>query len=501
MRLPLLHTVLASLAVVALSGCTVGPNFHAPKPPATHTYTSSPLPSQTVSAPTSGGKSQRFVLAQKISAQWWKLFQSPKLNALIRQGLANSPTLAAAKAALRQARENLSAESGALLYPGVDANLRATRQRASGASFGGSSLQYNLFNADVQVSYLLDLFGSTRRQLEGLRATVDYQRYQFEGAYLTLAANIATTAINEASLRGQIQATQEILAAERKLLRVVKQQFELGAVSKTSVLSQQSQLAITTATLPPLEKQLSYARHALAVLVGKLPSTADMPQFKLSSLQLPAVLPVSLPSELVRQRPDIRASQALLHQASAQIGVATANLYPQITLTGSYGFESAKTETLFNGQNVVWNLGAGLLQPVFHGGELRAKRRAAVAAFDQAAAQYRETVLTAFQNVADVLRALETDARALKAEAQAEAASRATLNLTRQQFELGAVSYQSLLTAQRDYQQTRINLITAEANRYADSAALFQALGGGWWNGRAPDQKPVTRPAAQQTAP
>ncbi len=486
MKLPFLRIALAGFTAIALSGCTVGPNFHVPKPPSSRTYTAAPLPAQTVSAPTVGGVSQRFAFAHKLSSQWWKLFQSSKLDALIKEGLVNNPTLMAAKAALREARENLGAESGALLYPGVNASLQASRQRTPSTVSVGSSLQYNLFNASVSVSYLLDLFGSTRRQLEALRAQVDYQRYQVEGAYLVLTANIVTTAVNEASLRGQIQATRDILTAERKLLRVVQQQFQLGAVSRSSVLSQESQLAITAATLPPLQKRLFYARHALAVLVGKLPSTAKLPQFELSSLRLPAVLPVSLPSALVRQRPDIRAAQALLHQACAQIGVATANLYPQITLSASYGFESLDATTLFNGQSAIWNFGAGLLQPVFHAGELRARRRAAIAAFQQAAAQYRETVLTAFQNVADVLRALQSDAQALKAEAQAVSATRATLKLTRQQFQLGAVSYQALLTAQRDYQQTRINQITAEANRYADSAALFQALGGGWWNDQPP---------------
>ncbi|HKK00818.1 MAG TPA: efflux transporter outer membrane subunit, partial [Desulfuromonadales bacterium] len=314
---------------------------------------------------------------------------------------------------------------------------------------------------------------------------VDYQQYQVEAAHLSLAGNIVTTAIQEASLRSQIVATHDILNAERQQLKMVNRQFELGAVPKSSVLSQQSQLAITSATLPPLEKQLAVSRHALAVLVGELPANAKLPIFELASLNLPKELPVSLPSELARQRPDIRASEALLHQAAANVGVATANLYPKITLSGNLGTEANHAGDLLDGPSSIWSLGAGLLQPIFHGGALKAKQRAAVASYHEAAAQYRQTVLKAFQNVADVLRSLQSDAQALKAQATAESAVKATLDLTQRQFDLGAVSYLSLLVAQRDYQQARIGLISAQAQRYADTAALFQALGGGWWNKKA----------------
>lgn len=474
---------IAGIVVLALAGCTVGPDFQAPAVPAARSYTASPLPAQTAAAPTDGGVAQRFVFVRQLSSRWWKLFRSPELDALIKQGLAHSPTLSAARAALRETRETFRAAGGALHYPRLDANLSAQRQRISGAAFGGgSNIEYNLYNASVGVSYILDLFGSTRRQLEGLQAQVDYQRYRFEGAYLALTGNIVTTAIREAALREQITATRHILAAERKQLAMVKRQFELGAVSKASILSQQSQLAITSATLPPFQKQLAFTRHALAVLAGQLPGAGQLPVFQLASLHLPEVLPVTLPSTLARRRPDIRAAEALLHQASAAIGVATANLYPQVTLSGSFGTQAARTGNLLTSSGAIWNIGAGLLQPLFHGGELSAKRRAAVAAYDQAAAQYRQTVLQAFRNVADVLCALDNDARTLQARAAAEAAVKANLDLTRRQFRLGAVNYLTLLVAQRDYQQTRISLIAARAQRYADTAALFQALGGGWWN-------------------
>lgn len=490
-----MRTTVVSVVVIFLTACTVGPQLRSPEFTTTDSYTASPIPSETASAPTEAGIAQRFAFAQNLSAEWWTLFHSAELDALIKQGLGESPSLSSARAALRGAQENLRAARGALLYPGVDASLQATRQRSPIAVAGAPTEEFNLYNASVNVSYTLDLFGGSRYRLEALQAQVDYQRYQFEAAYLSLTANIVTTAVSEASLRAQIRATEEILSSEQKQLELVKRQFDLGAVPWSSVLSQQTQLAKTRATLPPLEKQLAYTRHALSALVGQLPSGRKLPEFQLQSLQLPEVLPVSLPSSLLHQRPDIRASEALLAQAGAEVGVATANLYPQITLTGGYGFEALDTGNLFNSQSVLWNLGANLLQPIFHGGELSAKRRAAIAAYDQAAAQYKEAVLKAFQDVADVLRALETDARALQAQAEAEAAARATLDLTQKQFELGAVNYLPLLVAQRDYEQTRINLIQAQAARYSDTAALFQALGGGWWNRgstpveAAPEQK------------
>ncbi|MEN6623178.1 MAG: efflux transporter outer membrane subunit, partial [Smithella sp.] len=362
-----------------------------------------------------------------------------------------------------------------------------TKQKISGASFGTPDVTFDPFtlvNASVGVTYTLDLFGGTRRRIEALEAQEDYQRYILEATYMTLTANIVTTAVQEASLRAQIKATREILAAEQKRLDILKKQFELGAISKTAVLAQESELAVTASTLPALEKQLDFTRHALSVLIGQFPGKGGLPEFHLDSMHLPELLPVTLPSQLAHQRPDIRASESLLHQACAAVGVATANLYPQITLSAGYGFQSTTLGELFNGTSTVWNLGAGLLQPIFRGGELTAKKRSAVAAYDQASAQYRNVVLKAFQNVADVLRALETDARALQAQSEAYNAISATLNLIEKQYELGAVNYLALLLAQRDYQKIKINLITAQAQRYADTAALFQALGGGWWNSR-----------------
>ncbi len=476
--------IAAAITAVAAAGCAVGPDFHRPEPPKTASYTARKLPKETVAAPGTGGRTQRFVSGKDIPAEWWTLFHSADLDRLIRAALADSPTLAAAEAALRQARENLTAQTGVVLFPAVDAKGSAAREKFSGASFGqpGHGVLLTLYNASVSVAYSPDLFGGGRRELEALRSQVDYERFQLEGAHLTLTSNIVTAAVREASLRAQIRSTRDIVKDQETQLEVVEKQFQLGGVSRSDVLAQRAQLAQTRATLPPLEKALAQTRHLLAVLAGRLPGEAVLPEFSLDNLQLPRELPVSLPSSLVRRRPDILASEELLHAASAQIGVATANLYPQITLTGSYGSESTKLDNLFGSGASVWSLGAGLLQPVFHGGELVAKRRAAVAAYDQAVAQYRETVLLAFQNVADVLRALEDDARTLRAQAESAAAARDALDLTEKQFSLGAVSYLSLLNAQRQYRLARFVLVQAQAARFADTAALFQALGGGWWN-------------------
>ena len=473
----------------------VGPDFKRPQPPAVTGYTETPLPPETASAQGTGGASQRFLSDREIPAEWWTLFHSPPLDQLIRRALANSPTLAAAQASLRQSQENRRALTGEVLYPAVDASFSAEKQQFSSAAFGQPSVPsstFNLYNASVGVSYSLDLFGGGRRGLESLGAQVDYQGYQLEGAHLALTANIVTSAITEASLREQIRATKEMISDLERQAGIVERQFQLGAASRSDVLAQETQLAQLRATLPPLQLALAQTRHQLAALVGAFPidagqeGSAALPEFRLDALELPQELPVSLPSAVVRQRPDVLASEALLHQTSADIGVATAAMFPQITLTGSVGSEAAHISDLFSGPSAVWSLGAALLQPVFHGGELRAKRRAAVDAYDQAAALYRETVLLAFRNVADVLRALDLDAERLQAQVKAEATARDALEMTQKQFDLGAVNFLSLLVAQRQYRLTQVLLIQAQAQRYSDTAALFEALGGGWWNRGGP---------------
>ena len=475
----------ALLAIVTgstLSACMVGPNFKEPAAPEAARFTETPLPAATVSAPGIGGGSQQFVAGQDLPAEWWALFQSKPLDDVIRAGLANSPTVDAAQAKLRQARENYIAQTGALLYPAINGNLNATREKFSGASQGfpgeGTSI-FNLYNANVSVSYMLDVAGGNRRQLEGLQALVDYQDYVLTGTYLTLTANIVTAAVREAQLRSTIAATQEIIAAESRQLSLLEKQFALGGASRLGILTLRTQLEQTRANLPPLESQLAQVRNQLATLTGKLPSEAGLPEFHLEAITLPQELPISIPSALVRHRPDIQASEALLHQASAQIGVATANLYPQVNLSGSFGGASNTVRDMFAGPSV-WSIAAGLVQPLFHGGELEADRRAAIAAYDAAEANYRQTVLSAFQDVANALAALEADARTLQAQAASEDAASQTLALTEKQYKLGGTSALALLIAQQQYQQARVNLSTAQAARYSDTAALFQALGGGW---------------------
>ncbi len=479
------RSLLTAVIGISLSACAVGPDFKRPEAPSVKGYTSNSLPRETAAAEISGGEAQHFATGKEISAQWWQLFNNPAIDQLIRQALTGSPTLSAAQATLVRARENLRARSGTEYFPQVDAAFSPSRQKISSAEYGEAgfpSSTYNLFNASVSVSYTLDIFGGGRRELEALQSQVDYQRYQLEAAYLSLSANIVTAAVQEASLRSQVRATQEIIVLSEKLLKLVERHNQLGGVSGSEVLTQRAQAAQFRANLPPLEKELAQTRNQLAVYAGIFPGEAQLPEFTLDQLNLPQELPISLPSILARQRPDIRASEALLHAASAQVGVATANLYPQITLTGSLGSQAATLMNLMSNNASVWSLGAGLVQPIFRGGELTAKRRAAIADYDAAAAQYRETVLEAFQNVADVLEALDADAVRLAAQVEAERAAQGSLELTQRQFECGAGNYLLLFVAQRLDQQARINLAQAQAARFADTAALFQALGGGWWN-------------------
>jgi NodT family efflux transporter outer membrane factor (OMF) lipoprotein len=470
-------------AMVLVAGCAVGPDFERPAAPDVAGYTPETLAAQTASADVQGGDAQRFVSDRDIPGEWWTLFGSKPLDDLIKQALAANPDLEAAQAALRQAHENVRAEESSF-FPSVDANASAARQRINVGSFGGSSSStiFNLYDASVNVSYNPDVFGGTRRQVESLVAQAEDQRFQLEATYLALTSNIVTAAVQEASLRGQIEATEQIIKDESAQLDVLRQQFALGGASRADVLAQEATLRQTQATLPPLQKQLAQQRNRLTALAGKFPSQEVEERFDLAAIQLPVDLPVSLPSKLVAQRPDIRSAEALVHSASAEIGVATANQLPQITLSASYGTEALTIGSLFTPGTAVWSIAGAVAQPLFDAGQRLHQKRAAVAAFDQAAAQYRSTVLTAFQNVADSLRALQSDADALQAQLAAERSAADSLNIAREQYRVGAISYLTLLNAQTTYQEARIALVQAQANRYADTAALFVALGGGWWN-------------------
>jgi NodT family efflux transporter outer membrane factor (OMF) lipoprotein len=485
---------------MSLAACAVGPDFKRPPAPSIDRYTSTDFPNATVTTDVAHGSAQQFASRGKLQREWWSLFKSEPLDQLIEQALADSPTVASAQATLRQAQQTLAAERG-LTWPNLNGQMNVQREQFSAASLGqpGTTI-FTLYNATVNVSYTLDVFGSIRRQLEALQAQVDNADFQLQATYLTLTSNLATTAIREASLRGQIRATQEIEKLQQDQLAIVERRFNLGAVTKSDVLSQRTALAQTRATLPGLQRQLSQLRHQLALYAGRTPESDGLPSFELDGLELPLQLPVSVPSDLVRQRPDILSAEALLHAASAQVGVATANLYPQFTLSGNYGSESIGLSQLFKSSTTAWTLGGGLVAPLFNGGQLRATRRAAVAAFDAASANYRETVLVAFSNVADALRALQTDALALQAQIEAQHQAQEAFALASRQFNVGAVSYLTLLNSQQQLQQTRIAVVQAQADRFADTVALFQALGGGWWNAPPPSMSGSTSGAGPAVA-
>jgi NodT family efflux transporter outer membrane factor (OMF) lipoprotein len=470
------------------AGCAVGPNFHGGVVPKAQAYLSTSFSQNTVAAPTKLGSAQSFIKGKDIPYQWWTLFQSKKLDTLIRQALENNPTLAAAEATLREARENVNAQIGSEYYPNIKLDAVTSRQKIFPASFGIPGMEAStphLYSASVMVSYAFDIFGGGRREIEALKAKVDYERFRLEAAHLTISGDVVTTVIKEATLHALIHSTDKIIADQEKQLEFLEEQLAVGSISRSEVLSQRALLEATRSMLPSYEKDLSRTRHQLLTLLGKLPSEeASIPEFDLYEITLPAQLPVSLPSELTRQRPDVRAAEALLHAASAKIGVATANLYPQITLGGGYGPVTGRLVDLLKGESLSWGVGAGIVGPIFNGGSLRAQKRGAIAVYTEATAHFRETVISAYQNVADVLIALEQDAMILKAQANAEATARDTLRLSRQQFKEGVINYVLVLNAECQYQQSRISLVQAQAARLADTAALFQSLGGGWWGRR-----------------
>jgi NodT family efflux transporter outer membrane factor (OMF) lipoprotein len=480
-------TGVACSSAIALTACAVGPNFHRPAEPTADTYTAQAQPTLLSSAATDGGTpsnddgTQTLVAGQEPPAQWWHEFGSPALDALVAEALHANPNVQAAEAALRQAQENVAAGRGAYfpqvqLTGDVSRNRNAVQVLAPTLSSGAPI--FNLYTPQVSVSFVPDLFGANRRQVESLQASADASRDEYDAAYLTLAANVVTAAVQEAGLRAQIAATSQIIDIERESLQVMHRQLTLGAIAEADELAQEAALAQLETSLPPLQKALDQQRDMLAVLTGHLPSDAPASQFELDAITLPGTIPLGVPSKLVERRPDVRAAEAQLHAATANVGVAIANMLPQITLSGSLGSVATQTAQIFSGQSEFWSAGASLSQTLFAGGTLLHRERAARAALDQAGAEYRATVLTAFQNVADALRALTADADAVRAADRAATLSEASLDIAKRQYELGAVSYLSLLGAQQTYQQAVVGRAQARTNRYVDTAALFQALGG-----------------------
>ncbi|NNM79558.1 MAG: efflux transporter outer membrane subunit [Gallionella sp.] len=495
-----------SIPLVLLAGCAVGPDFKKPQAPTAQAYApDNKLTETTTSAPVFAGEAQRFNTAADIPFDWWTLFQSPQINSLIQRAFKANPSIEAAQAALRQAQESVIAQQG-FFYPTVAASYSPSRNKLAG-NMGGNSpgvqgngnviqtysnpagpapynapAYYNFHVAQLSVGYVPDVFGLNRRLVESAEAQVAVQKLQMEATYITLASNVVAAAIQEASLRAQIAAMEKIVSVNRENLGIVKKQLELGDVSELDVAVQESALAQTEQLLIPLRKQLAQTRDLIRALAGNLPNEDIEERFELSALRLPQELPLSLPSKIVEQRPDVRAAEEQLHFASAQAGVAVANRLPQFAITGAIGGMADTPAWMFQSGGGFFNLAASVSQTIFDGGTLRAKSHAAEQALLQAGAQYRGTVISALQNVADTLYTIQFDADFLAAASRTEQALLAAQHLTRKQYEEGNVSYQAVLLAEQNYQQALINLVQAQTSRLGDTAALYQALGGGWWN-------------------
>jgi NodT family efflux transporter outer membrane factor (OMF) lipoprotein len=471
-----------------LAGCVVGPNYHRPPLSPAAGYgqqATSPAPM----LPASGAETPSPALApgMDIPAQWWSVFHSAELDALVGDALKNSSTLEAARHALRAAKEEVAVQRGAY-YPQVSASLQPSHQQFAqtlSSPLQSNESTYNLTTTQVSVSYTPDLFGANRRAVESLVAQADQQRFELEAARLTLASNVVLAAINDASLRAQIGETQAIIADQQTTLASFRRQFQLGQASAADVAAQEALLAQSQGSLPPLEKQFRINRDLLAALMGKTPGEAVDVRINLDSLTLPQTLPLSLPAQLVEHRPDVRIAEAELHAASAQVGVAVAARWPNLQIGVNAGSAALGLTPAFGAASDFWGIAATLTQPIFEGGALVHRQRAAQAQYDEAAAQYRATVVGAFQNTADTLHALWTDADALRAAEAAQAASHRSLEISRAQFGLGDVSRLMMLGAEQADDQAGLALLQARTSRYADVAALFQALGGGWWNAPA----------------
>lgn len=469
---------LAMVLVFYLTGCALGPDFVRPKPPPVDRYDQGVEPSTTVQAE---GQAQYFEKGGSVAEKWWVLFHSLKLNEVMTVALSNNPTLQGAQASLRQSQYILRAGYG-VFFPQFDGSFDAARQQFSPARIGSNapSTIFNLYTLSATVSYPLDFFGGERRLIENLQAKTDFQRYSVAATYLTLSGNLVNTMIAQAAYSAQIEATEEMVRLLKEQVRLAEVQAKAGTVSYSNVLSIRSQLALTEATLPPLRQKLSQTEHLLATLAGRTPAEWVPPQIKLEDLSLPTQLPVTLPSELVHQRPDILAAEAQLHSASAEVGISTAALFPSISLNGTYGVNNTSISNLFQNTSSFWSFGGNLTAPLFHGGSLWFQRKAAMEGFQQSLASYRQTVLGGFAQVADTLRSLEHDAETLDAQARALDAAEQALRLVQANYQAGLVNYLQIITVNDQYQTAKIGYLQVRAQRLQDTVALFVALGGGW---------------------
>jgi NodT family efflux transporter outer membrane factor (OMF) lipoprotein len=503
---PLIRTTLLVAAAALSAGCAVGPHYHKPEAPADVGYAPTPLPEATAAADIHGGEAQRLISDRDVPFEWWRLFQSTALNRLVEQAFKANPTIAAAQASLAQAQELVYAQQG-YYFPTVSAVYQAERHKiagnltndqAPGVQGNGENLlaplqdpihvphtaplYYQLHTAELTVGFVPDVFGSNRRQVQSLAAQAEAQGFALEATYITLASNVVAAAIQEASVRAQLEATRQIIEADQTALRILRDQLRLGFAMRIDVAAQEAALAQAKATLPPLQKQFEQTRDLIRALVGNLPNQ-DVPEtFQLEALQLPPELPMSLPAKVIEQRPDVRAAEAQLRAANAQVGVAVAAMLPQFSISGSYGGAATQIPWMFRSGGPFWNLYGNVSQPIFDGGTLLHRKRAATEALKQAAAQYQTTVIAAYQNIADTLHATLSDADALAANVEAENAAKITYDLTRRQMQVGYVNYLAVLNAETAYQQALLTRVQAQATRFGDTVALFQALGGGWWN-------------------
>jgi len=500
-----LYAFCASL-LPALACCAVGPNFHKPQAPKDAGYTTTPLAESTSSTKVAGGESQRLVMGQDVAYQWWYAFGSPAINSLVEKAFRANPSITAAQAALRQAQEMVYAQQG-FFFPTISADYNFERQKLAGNQSGSAApgvqgngtsitavqnpapdaihnvpLYFNFHTATVTVGFVPDVFGGNGRKVESLDAQAQMQRFELEATYLSLASNVVAAAIQEALTRAQIGAIQEIIDCNETSVAILRNKFELGYAMRIDLAAQEQQLAQAKALLPPLQNQFEQTRDLLRTLVGSLPNQELAETFELASLTLPTELPISLPSKLIEQRPDIRAAEEQLRSANAQVGVAIAAMLPQFTITGTAGGTATEFSQLFGEGGPFWTLIGDAMQPLFAGGTLLHTKRAADQALLQAAAQYQKTVLTAYQNVADTLHALVADANALAADVESEKAAKVTLDLTHQRMQSGYTDALTEIAAAMAYQQAVLNRVQAQATRFGDTAALYQALGGGWWN-------------------
>lgn len=507
----LLHTVALASAML-IAGCAVGPDYVRPTLAASNGFSPKPLPEATASAPVPAGEAQRFDATRDIQADWWTLFGSKPLDAVVRKAFAANPTIESAQAALRVAQENVRAQRG-FFFPSVQASYSPARTKIAG-NLGGNSpgvqgngtvisttantpakdggtapfnapVIYNFHTAQLTVGYTPDVFGGNRRQVEALQAQASYQQLQLEATYLTLAVNVVAAAIQEASLRQQIATTREIIEVNTQSVALLQRQLKAGYASRLDLAVQENALAQANQLLPPLEKQFEQTRNLLRALTGGVQDVELPESFDLASLTLPRELPLSLPSQLVAQRPDVRAAEAQLQAASAQVGVAIANRLPQFSIDATWGGAASRFGQMFLDSGRFFSLAGNITQPLFDGGVLRHRQRAAEEELRQADAQYRATVITAFQNVADSLQAIHADARALQATVELERTTKTSMELIRRQLGRGYVDRLALLTAEQAHHQAMLALAQAQATRLGDTAALFQALGGGWWNREA----------------